>query len=304
MRQLRRILAGPISVAKRTLPTGELTDDLLNYIHGWAKLGYLPHVSSPRSFNEHILSSKWRFRGDIELARRVTDKYFFKEWLAEKGFDDLIIPTVGLYNNVEEVRNIIFDENTILKPTHLSGWVLPFHESRKLRVDEISKLKKCLRTDYYRKSREKTYKGVRKRLICEQLLLNSRNEIPMDYKFFMFLGQPLMIQVNINRFANHTEQLYSTDWELLEARLTFPRNPVPIDRPATLDTALELASALSSDFSICRVDLYLLPDDVIKAGEITFFPGGGGSKFTPKSADFSLGERMKRILDTSPDQDV
>ena len=304
MRQLRRILAGPISVAKRTLPTGELTDDLLNYIHGWAKLGYLPHVSSPRSFNEHILSSKWRFRGDIQLARRVTDKYFFKEWLAEKGFDDLIIPTVGLYNNVEEVRNIIFDENTILKPTHLSGWVLPFHESRKLRVDEISKLKKWLRTDYYRKSREKTYKGVRKRLICEQLLLNSRNEIPMDYKFFMFLGQPLMIQVNINRFANHTEQLYSTDWELLEARLTFPRNPVPIDRPATLDTALELASALSSDFSICRVDLYLLPDDVIKAGEITFFPGGGGSKFTPKSADFSLGERMKRILDTSPDQDV
>ena len=304
MRQLRRILAGPISVAKRTLPTGELTDDLLNYIHGWAKLGYLPHVSSPRSFNEHILSSKWRFRGDIELARRVTDKYFFKEWLAEKGFDDLIIPTVGLYNNVEEVRNIIFEENTILKPTHLSGWVLPFHESRKLRVDEISKLKKWLRTDYYRKSREKTYKGVRKRLICEQLLLNSRNEIPMDYKFFMFLGQPLMIQVNINRFANHTEQLYSTDWELLEARLTFPRNPVPIDRPATLDTALELASALSSDFSICRVDLYLLPDDVIKAGEITFFPGGGGSKFTPKSADFSLGERMKRILDTSPDQDV
>ena len=300
MRQLRRILAGPISVAKRTLPTGELTDDLLNYIHGWAKLGYLPHVSSPRSFNEHILSSKWRFRGDIELARRVTDKYFFKEWLAEKGFDDLIIPTVGLYNNVEEVRNIIFDENTILKPTHLSGWVLPFHESRKLRVDEISKLKKWLRTDYYRKSREKTYKGVRKRLICEQLLLNSRNEIPMDYKFFMFLGQPLMIQVNINRFANHTEQLYSTDWELLEARLTFPRNPVPIDRPATLDTALELASALSSDFSICRVDLYLLPDDVIKAGEITFFPGGGGSKFTPKSADFSLGERMKRILDKSP----
>ena len=304
MRQLRRILAGPISVAKRTLPTGELTDDLLNYIHGWAKLGYLPQVSSPRSFNEHILSSKWRFRGDIELARRVTDKYFFKEWLAEKGFDDLIIPTVGLYNNVEEVRNIIFEENTILKPTHLSGWVLPFHESRKLRVDEISKLKKWLRTDYYRKSREKTYKGVRKRLICEQLLLNSRNEIPMDYKFFMFLGQPLMIQVNINRFANHTEQLYSTDWELLEARLTFPRNPVPIDRPATLDTALELASALSSDFSICRVDLYLLPDDVIKAGEITFFPGGGGSKFTPKSADFSLGERMKRILDTSPVQDV
>ena len=59
----------------------------------------------------------------------MTDKYFFKEWLREKGFGDLVVPTVGLYNSVEEIRNIIFEENTILKPTHLSGWVLPFHES-------------------------------------------------------------------------------------------------------------------------------------------------------------------------------
>ena len=76
----------------------------------------------------------------------MTDKYFFKEWLREKGFGDLVVPTVGLYNSVEEIRNVIFEENTILKPTHLSGWVLPFHESRKLRVDELSKVKKWLRS--------------------------------------------------------------------------------------------------------------------------------------------------------------
>ena len=300
MRRPRRLLAKSISVAKRTLPTGDLTDDLLNYIHGWARLGYVPHVSSPRSFNEHILSNKWHFRGDIELARRLTDKYFFKEWLREKGFGDLVVPTVGLYNSVEEIRNIIFEENTILKPTHLSGWVLPFHESRKLRLDELSKVKKWLSTDYYRKSREKTYKGVRKRLICEQLLLDSGNDIPMDYKFFLCRGQPLMIQVDIDRFDKHTRQLYSTDWELLDVGFKFPRNPVAIDRPTTLDAALEVASALSHDFPICRVDLYLLPNDVIKAGEITFNPEGGGGNFSPVSADFSLGERMKRILDTSP----
>ena len=111
---------------------------------GWATYRTF---SSPRSFNEHILSNKWRFRGDIELARRLTDKCFFKDWLREKGFGDLVVPTVGLYNSVEEIRNVIFEENTILKPTHLSGWVLPFHESRKLRVDELSKVKKWLSTD-------------------------------------------------------------------------------------------------------------------------------------------------------------
>lgn len=294
------MLAKSISIAKRTLPTGDFTDDLLNYIHGWARLGYLPYVSSPRSFNEHILSSKRRFAGDIELARRVTDKFLFKDWLKERGFDDLVIPTLGLYESVDEIRDVVFEKHTILKPTHLSGCAIPLYESRTLRADELLSLKKWIRTDYYRKSREKTYKGVEKRFICESLLLDSRNSIPMDYKFFMCLGQPLMVQVNIDRFTNHTEQLYSTDWELLEARLKFPRNPVPVDRPAMLDTALEFASALSCDFPICRVDLYLLPDGVIKAGEITFFPGSGGSSFRPVSADFSLGERMGEILDKSP----
>ena len=109
-----------------------------------------------------------------------------------------------------------------------------------------------------------------------------------------------MIQVDIDRFDKHTRQLYSTDWELLDVGLKYPRNPVAIDRPTTLDAALEVASALSHDFPICRVDLYLLPSDVIKAVEITFSPGGGGEFFLPESVDFSLGERMKRILDTSP----
>ena len=72
---------------------------------------------------------------------------------------------------------------------------------------------------------------------------------------------PVMIQVDIDRFDKHTRQLYSTDWELLDVGLKYPRNPVAIDRPTTLDTALEVASALSHDFPICRVDLYLLPND-------------------------------------------
>ena len=297
IRSLRQHLAKLGSVAKTILPTGAPFDDVLNYVSAWIRLGYVPHISSPRTFNEYLLSSNRRFRGNIDLARRVTDKHLFKEWLREKGFDTLAVPTLGLYNSAAEVRNIIFDKHSILKPTHLSGGAILFHTQRKLDSKEHLKIERCIRTDYYKKSRERNYKGLQRRIICEPLLLDSMNSIPKDYKFFMCLGEPLMVQVDIDRYTNHTRQLYSLNWELLDIEYKFPRNTVPLDRPHNLNAALEIASELSADFPICRVDLYLLSEDIIKAGEITFFPEGGTGNFSPRSADFELGRQVRSLLD-------
>ena len=280
-----------------TLPTGTFIDDALNYIQACIKLGYAPQLRSPRSFNEYILSSKKCFRGDIDLARRVTDKFLFKGWLEEKGHADLVVPTLGRYDDVSEVRSVVFEKNTILKPTHLSGPVIPFLESRKLDTNELEQVKKWINTDYYRKSREKTYRGLRKGLLCELLLLDSMGNIPMDYKFFMCMGNLLMIQVDLDRFRNHTRQFYSPDWRLMDFAQRYAHNPVPIDRPVQLSAALDTASALSQDFPLCRVDLYLLPEGAIKAGEITFFPHGGAWPFSPVSADFDIGKKVKDLLD-------
>ena len=294
---LRKLLGKLVWIAKGILPTGTPFDDALNYISAWIRLGYIPHVSSPRTFNEYLQRNKQCFLGDIDLASRVTDKYLFKEWLKEKGFANLIVPTLGLYDSAEEIRSVVFDSYSILKPTHLSGTAIPIYDSRKLDSLEILKINEWTRTDYYRRSREVNYKGLQKRLIYEPLLLDSANNIPMDYKFFMCLGKPLMVQVDIDRHTNHTRQLYSVNWELLDIEYKFSRNLFPLDRPRNLNTALEVASEISTDFPICRVDLYLLPDNIIKAGEITFFPEGGTGNFSPVSADFALGSKMKRILE-------
>ena len=189
--------------------------------------------------------------GDIDLARRVTDKFLFKEWLREQGYECLVVPTLSVYDNTDEFRDMVFQKDTILKPTHLSGSVVSIRAPRQLATKEIVQLEKCLRTDYYRKTREKTYKNIRKRLIHEYLLLDTIGNIPLDYKFFMCLGKPLMVQVDIDRFTNHTRQFYSLDWKLQDfRRLKYPRNPTPIDKPKNLDAALDIAAALSSDFPL------------------------------------------------------
>ena len=291
-----RRLYGLVNQAKRILPTGTLVDNSLNYIAAWNQLEYRPDVLEPRSLNELILASKRRFGGDMELARRVTDKIEFKEWLRETpAWEDLVVPTLGVYGSVNEVRDLVFARDTILKPTHLSGRAILFEEGRALDAHELAEVEQWLRTDYYRKSREPNYKGVRKRLICEPLLRDEAGSLPMDFKFFIVGGRPLVIQVDLDRFDDHTRQFYSLDWRLLDFTLRYPRNPVPLDRPVQLSAALEAAAALARHFPLCRVDLYLLPDGAIKAGEITFFPGGGTELSSPPSADFELG-RMARDL--------
>ena len=282
--------------AKRLLPGGAPFDNALNYISAWNQLEYRPNLVEPRSLNELILASKRRFRGDMSLARRVTDKVEFKEWLREKpAWEDLVIPTLGVYGSVDEVRVLVFAHDTILKPTHLSGRAILFEKDKALGARELAEVGRWLRRDYYRRSREPNYKGLRKRLICELLLRDESGNVPMDFKFFMVEGRPLVVQVDLDRFGNHTRQFYSPDWRLLDFSLKYPRNPVPLDRPTQLSAALDAASSLAREFPLCRVDLYLLPGGTIKAGEITFFPDGGTGLSSPASADFELG-RMARDL--------
>ena len=291
-----RRINGLVTKAKRLLPTGAPFDNSLNFISAWNKLEYRPNLVKPRSLNELILASKRRFRGDMDLARRLTDKVEFKEWLRETPeWNELVVPTVGVYGSLDEVRDLVFPRDTILKPTHLSGRAILFGEARVLDDGELAKVERWLESDYYRTSREPNYKGLRRRLICEPLLRDESGNVPMDFKFFIIEGRPLVVQVDLGRFENHTRQFYSLEWRLLDFTLRYPRNPVPLERPAQLSAALDTASALAQDFSLCRVDLYLLPEGVIKAGEITFFPGGGTELSSPASADFELG-RLARDL--------
>ena len=292
-----RSLRHLVSLAKRLLPTGARFDNPLSYISAWNKLEYRPNLEEPRSLNELILASKRRFRGDMNLARRVTDKVEFKHWLKETpAWKDLVIPTVGVYGNVDEVRDLVFACDTILKPTHLSGRAIVIEEDRVLDASEVALVGQWLRRDHYRRSREPNYEGLQKWLICEPLLRDVTGNVPMDFKFIMVGGRPLTVQVDFDRFGNHTRQFYSLDWRLLDFTQLYPRNPVPLDRPAQLSAALGTASALAQDFPLCRVDLYLLPEGAMKAGEITFFPHGGETPFSPASADFELGRMARDLL--------
>lgn len=278
------------------IPTGPFWDNALSILNAWKRLGYFPNVRNPRSFNEHVLAQKYRFDGDMNLARRLTDKYEVKEWLVEMGLPELVVPTVGAFNSIAEIEEFYFKGDVIAKSTHGSGSTIIRNAKygKAFSNYDIATMEKWLLEDYYARGREANYKGLQKRIIVEPLLLDDTGNPPKDMKIFCIKGEPVFIDIHHDRFANHTRQLYTTDWELLDYVMTFQRKPDPVKKPLTLNRALQASRLLSKGFGCVRIDFYLMGDD-LKLGEMTFFPGNGAARFVPDKGDWELGSRLTQI---------
>ncbi|MEQ5872793.1 glycosyl transferase [Sagittula sp. NFXS13] len=272
------------------IPTGHLWDNAISILNARKRLGYWPNPKRPQTFNEFILAQKWQFQGDIELARRTTDKAEIKTWLAEKKLDHLIVPTVGVFDTIEEIRGFSFEGTVIAKSTHGSGAAIirTAQNGKAFSEADLKLFQSWLHEDYYIRSRENNYKDLPRRIIVEPMLKGEDGAPPKDYKIACINGEPFVIQVDIDRFGDHTRQLYTPDWTLLDFSMMYPRNPIKAEKPALLDEALETARSLAQGFGFLRVDFYFL-SSALKLGELTYFPGNGAEIFVPPAADADLG---------------
>ena len=285
-----------LSIARSRLWRGPKIDGFLNYLDGWYRLQSRPRIRSPETLNDIILVNKIAFPGDMTLVRRIVDKIEFKAWLNETpAWRPLIVQTLAVFDTPRELRARVFDAGTILKPTHMSGAVLIVENRRRLTDQELEQFEQWYKLDFYKLTREPVYKGLTPRIILEPLLRDQDGLPPADYKFFMIGDRPLMIQLDRDRHTNHTRQFRSPDWELLDIKFKYPPTTKPFARPSQLDAAFKVASDLARPFPFCRVDLYLLPDGAIKAGEITFIPESGGTQILPVKANFELGRTARAL---------
>ena len=244
----------------------------------------------PRSYNEKLQWLKVNYY-DPEYAK-MADKYLAKKYVAEKIGEEYIIPTLGVWESPDEIDFDALPDKFVLKCTHNSGTGMTIcTDKSSLDIKKVKKeLKKGLGEVYWLRSREWSYKGIKPRIICEKYMVDESGKELKDYKIFCFNGVPRLIQVDFNRFVRHTRNIYTPDWELMDAEIKFPSDKnVTIPKPVCLDKLLELASVLSAGMPHVRTDFYII-NDKIYFGELTFFHGGGFEKFTPKSLEMQLGD--------------
>lgn len=243
----------------------------------------------PKTFNEKLQWLKL-YNRKPEYTQMV-DKQGAKEYVERILGKDYIIPTLGIWNNPDEIPFETLPNQFVLKCTHDSGGVIICHDKSHLGIEEAKKkLRSCLGNSYFWGSREWPYKNVRPRIISEKYMVDESGTELKDYKFFCFGGKVKMFKIDYDRFVCHHANYYDIDCKQFHfGEVDFPcEYGKEMHFPANLNEMIEKAEILSKGIPFVRIDFYNI-NGRIYFGEITFFPTSGFGKWTTDQCDIELG---------------
>jgi len=250
----------------------------------------IPNIENPRTLNEKILHLKMYYRHP--KASIIADKYAVRSYVSEKWGDDILIPLYGVYSDPESIKLSVLPEVFVAKPNHASGMIL-FCNRAGIRFDEMVRtMRGWLSIDYGELGREYQYVGIERKILLEKdLRVEAGVSDICDYKIFCFGGEPTFIQFDQGRFSGHTRSIFDLEWNRLPFSMAYPTSNASVEKPANLARMIEIASTLSKDLPLARVDLYNLKGKIY-FGEITLHPGGGVLPFDPEIFDGLLGAEL------------
>ena len=251
-------------------------------------MGYELELNHPQTYNEKL---QWlKLYDHNPLYTVLVDKYRVKKWVADRIGEEHVIPTLAVYESVNDIRLDRLPDQFVLKCNHDSGSIVLCHEKSGFDFERNKKkLEASLNTNYYWVSREWPYKNVERVVMAEPLL----SDIGInDYKIYCFNGMPVMILIVSERFSGKEGpyyNYYNLQGELLPIRWGGKNNPKEgFISPDSLDQMIEMAKILSEGLPHVRLDFYNI-DGHIYFGEYTFFDSAGFDRINPVEWDNRLG---------------
>ena len=268
--------------------------------HAYAKWFYHQYtglkldLDNPRRFDEKIWWLKLNNRDP--LLTTCSDKYAVRKYVAEHGCEETLIPQLGVYDNADLIPFEDFREEVIIKCTSGSGENVFYTPGRHASIPAIRKrLNSALKRNPYLFSREWNYKNIPNRIIVDKVIRDSGGNLPLDYKFMCFDGEPKLLFLDIGLFDdkqvyNHKypRNIYDMDFNLMPFKETRDNYLGEVRKPDNWEYMIEVARKLSQPFPFVRCDLYNI-DGKVYFGELTFYHGGGCNAITPEEWDYRLG---------------
>lgn len=223
----------------------------------------------------------------------MVDKCAAKEYVSTKIGEQYIIPTLGIWDDPDEIDFDLLPEKFVMKCNHNSGLGMYICRDKSV-IDERkirSELKKGLAQNYYLTGREWPYKNIKRRIIAEKYMEDSACKELRDYKFFTFGGVPKVLYIAQGRGkGGHTvADFYDMDYNHLPFTIDHDMADTPPLKPACFDEMKQLAAILSEGTPQLRVDFYEV-DGHVYFGEMTFFHCCGFEAFHPDEWDKIFGE--------------
>lgn len=250
------------------------------------------NLKNPKTFNEKL---QWLKLNDRKFEyTKMVDKFEAKEYVRKIIGDEYIIPTIGIYDNFNQINFSKLPKQFVMKCTHDSGSVIICKDKKKLNIEETKdKMQSALKKNYYYLSREWPYKNVKPRILVEKYIEDIKSNELKDYKIMCFNGSAKYIFTCTERFSKEGLKVtfFDLNWQRMPFTRHYPASIKQIERPKNLKKMIEFAEKLSQNIPFLRVDFYEV-NGTLYFGELTFYPGAGFEEFTPKEYDRILGDMI------------
>lgn len=262
------------------------------------RVGYWPHLNHPRTFNEKL---QWLKLNDRHAEyTKMVDKIDAKKYVASIIGDKYIIPTLGVWNSVDEIEWDKLPNQFVIKVSSDSGGIVVCKDKQKLDIEKSKeKLTNGWGKNYYVHNKEYPYRDLTPRIIAEEYKEDESGYELRDYKIFCFNGEPKILFVASDRQKAGEDtkfDFFDLNWNHLPFTNGHPNSKEFIAKPKNFEEMLEIAKKLSVGIPQVRIDLYNC-NGQIYFGEITFFHWSGMTAFDPIEWDFKLGKMIKLPCD-------
>ena len=267
------------------------SDKLYIHIKYWLSTGKKLNLNNPKGFCEKLQWLKLYDRKSFYTL--MVDKYLVKQFISDKIGEKYLIPTIGVWSNIEEIDWAKLPSQFVLKTNHAGGSLGVVICKDKSLLDKkaaLDKLKTSLDLDSYSIIREWPYKNIKRLIFAESYMEDETGEL-RDYKVMCFNGEPKLIQVHIGRNNQlHTQDFYDIYWNKVENlnQVGCCTSTIKTPKPICLDEMLELSTKISKNIPQLRVDWYIVNGKLF-FGECTFFDASGLELFLPSEKEIEIG---------------
>lgn len=292
-KSLKKLVKCSLSILLRKLAPF-LSDKLYLELLYRVRMGKRLNLKNPKTYTEKIQWLKLYNRNPDYC--RMVDKYEAKKYVSDIIGKEYIIPTIGVYDTVEEIPWDSLPKQFVLKCTHDSGGIVICKNKDSLNVEDAKKkLSKGLKKSYFFQYREWPYKGVTPRIICEEYKVDESGYELKDYKWFCFDGDVKALFIATDRGKEGEEvkfDFFDTEFNHLPFTNGHPNSNQTLKRPVGFDKMKQVAAKLSSNLPHVRIDLYDI-NGQIYFGEMTFYHFSGIIPFEPDEWDGIFGSWIK-----------
>lgn len=261
----------------------------------WFNMNYPLNLENPKTYNE---KQNWLKLHDRKPEyTMMVDKYLVKDYVSSIIGDQYIIPTLGVWDDPDDIDFDKLPDQFVLKCNHNSGiGMIICKDKSKFNIENAKvELRKGLKDDYYNNNREWPYKNVSRKIIAETYMEDDTYHYLRDFKFFCFDGEvkALFIATDRNRGEHAVKfDFFDADFNHLPFTNGHPNAEITPIKPVCFDEMKQIVRKLSKGLSSSRIDLYEINGKVY-FGEITLTHWGGFKLFEPKEWDLKFGEWVK-----------